>query len=677
MAHDRFLSFPDLHPMRVDFYRELENNWPLVKEFHLRQNKWHNPVIRIYALSGGEEGKEDEAQPSHLPLPSLREKSPYEHVYLTQPGWGKDLLTLDLEGKRGVTRLLVTEEKLEELVCFSLAGWRRSRLTVSAGLGRSKDLETYPGTSNYIKLRPRRSFPFDRNHYRVTVRAREEADCLVKIATEPREIAHTFLALRDWEQAIAYLEKAREKYPEDWETHCLLAALYSYLEKTEAAGEIFSQVERSAPWYLSQINSLAGTAPPPEPGSQRDDTLAPPLRQEESVLPAESALFTSLQSSLGARYFEAGKPTSLYFKQCERASDYILHSAAGREDLPFLYGPYYSLPPGRYRAVFRLRVEHTPGPEPVLRLEVTSHSGGRHLAVRELSSPELQSDADLAHISLPFVNDSWENKLEFRAKALGPVNVRFHWVAVSPDTRALLVERACQIVLARAHTANARGEHAQALSYLQHVSGESRSSPEFQYERALACRALGKWPEAAQALENAVGAVPGNRRALAELGQVYEKLGKPAQAETIRKEIHNKFTPAQALSPESQPVFGEKLRLYGYELAPGSVTPGGEIELKLYLECLSAMEAGLYFFVHFEKDKRFFPADQNLDSSRWKKGEVRTLVARATVPADFPKGEARIVVGVWHPELARRLTARREGKEIAEVELHRFDVTTP
>ncbi len=642
-AHGKLVKSPGRHPAVAAFHRELQEEWPLVKSFRLTGPPWKNPVIRIYGLAGRGAGAAGSSLP-RIPLPGAREAKRYEHTYINNMRFGKDLLLIRMKEEKKMSRLAVFEDKPREAVFFCLWASKESPVRVSAGPGTARMLASYPGVPTYTKVRVRPSF-FSPGCYRVRFSAQVDkwANCLLKVAVQPAEIARTFLDIGELSEALTYLRLAVEEDPGDYSSRLLLAGLLAKVGDAGQAGEIFARLDEEAPWYTGLPD-----------GAGRE-------RKEARVL-RERAAF---QSRLAMRYFQSERTFGGWFIHSERRSYVLSHSSEGKEENVFLYGPYWSVEPGPYRAVFRFRVRGAKRSGPVLKLDITAEKGRRVLAEHVVTREEAGTGEKFLSIALPFESRSWSEKFEFRVRALARCETLIDWIGIEPDVESLRAAQAQASLLAWARAERRAGKHDLALSLLERASDLTRSSEEYRLEFALASGGAGS-AGAVEALRQAVGEVPGNRGAWEALALAYEKTGKEDKAARTWETIRERWEPAEALGPGEELVFGEQLRLYGYELVTPRMGPGGEVELKLYLECLAPMQPGLYLFVHFEADGDFFIGDTDIESAGWKSGDARVVTVRAKVPGSSPPGAKTVSAGIWHPVRGTRLALRRGPARVEE-----------
>jgi hypothetical protein len=96
------------------------------------------------------------------------------------------------------------------------------------------------------------------------------------------------------------------------------------------------------------------------------------------------------------------------------------------------FSPYLTLPPGRYRVDFALKVDDTAAPAPVATLEITSEGGGNVLARRELDGADIPAPGRYDHHSL-FIEAADEcEQVTFRLLAHGRTGLALDYVELTP-----------------------------------------------------------------------------------------------------------------------------------------------------------------------------------------------------------------------------------------------------
>lgn len=101
-------------------------------------------------------------------------------------------------------------------------------------------------------------------------------------------------------------------------------------------------------------------------------------------------------------------------------------------------------------------------------------------------------------------------------------------------------------------------------------------------------------------------------------------------------------------------VYGDRVRLIGYDLLPSAPTPGALLTVRLYWQPLGPLPADYTTFVHLvnadgakigQSDHR--PGGVYYPSSLWKPGETLVDAHTLTVAADMGRGPYTIVVGMY------------------------------
>jgi len=126
-------------------------------------------------------------------------------------------------------------------------------------------------------------------------------------------------------------------------------------------------------------------------------------------------------------------------------------------------------------------------------------------------------------------------------------------------------------------------------------------------------------------------------------------------------------------------VFGDTLRLIGYDGLPDSASPGDEIGLRFYWQALRTPEENYALFVHLRPlDSETLlaqadgaPGPSARPTMTWTL-HSETLVGeplRLRIPPDSAAGDYRLIVGVYNPDSGQRL-ATAEGDGLLLERLH-------
>jgi hypothetical protein len=173
-------------------------------------------------------------------------------------------------------------------------------------------------------------------------------------------------------------------------------------------------------------------------------------------------------------------------------------------------------------------------------------------------------------------------------------------------------------------------------------------------------RADGAWREVVRWAEVAAASQPqlwrsGRDEAWAE---ALERRGRPAEAARVRA-AGTRVEAEQRLRWPVRARFGSSLELTGVDL-PGEVRPGERVIARYAWRALRPMRQDYAAFVHIRGPGGLINHDHLLGAdygtSRWAVGERTRETLALVVPPDAPPGSYRVVVGVWFPPTATRLS---------------------
>lgn len=84
-----------------------------------------------------------------------------------------------------------------------------------------------------------------------------------------------------------------------------------------------------------------------------------------------------------------------------------------------IYGPYKPLGRGKYRAIFRLKINSISGDDAVVEIDVAARRGGKRLSMRTLTIQDFQQADVYQDFPLCFFLVHDDNDIEFRISSLG------------------------------------------------------------------------------------------------------------------------------------------------------------------------------------------------------------------------------------------------------------------
>jgi hypothetical protein len=148
----------------------------------------------------------------------------------------------------------------------------------------------------------------------------------------------------------------------------------------------------------------------------------------------------------------------------------------------------------------------------------------------------------------------------------------------------------------------------------------------------------------------------------------YVRVSEPAGAD---------LPPAREGLPVDLAGQGDRVRLLGFELGSGPLSPGGSLDLVLYWQGQGQLETDYTVFVHLvDKEGRIWgqgdgrPMAGFYPTGLWDAGEVVVDRRQVAVDPGAPAGLYRLAVGLYHLPTGRRLeTAAGDQVILGEVEV--------
>jgi hypothetical protein len=128
---------------------------------------------------------------------------------------------------------------------------------------------------------------------------------------------------------------------------------------------------------------------------------------------------------------------------------------------------------------------------------------------------------------------------------------------------------------------------------------------------------------------------------------------------------------------------GAAAALTGYDLSDATAHPGSTLDLGLHWKDLAPLDSDYTVFVHLldAKEKVVAQRDQppgggQRPTSSWFPGDEILDRYQLALPANLPRGQYQIEVGMYNPSDGRRLPVTRDGKAAGDrVILATVDVT--
>ena len=328
---------------------------------------------------------------------------------------------------------------------------------------------------------------------------------------------------------------------------------------------------------------------------------------------------------------------------------------------------------------------------------VLSVKRGLYASLRDVAGDRGQVWAVLYYPGRP---SSWEtlNKIEVTDfKDVPVIRLREPSGDLLQDTVSMLQallellpsEARFDVRLALAETYLAMGEDAQAASQLELASI-------VRPDRTEACIDLGDayleqdlLEEAAGEYETAIELGPAREGYYRTLVEIYERLGRFAEAVAACEEILGinpssewaqrrcEQLSSSAMEETRNPLWrnlGEIIAFVGYNIYPASVRVGEPVHVTLWCQALAEMDRDYSVFLHVVgPDGRIWAQQDKLlqhndrPTSTWEMGKIVREEYELELPPDTPPGEYIVNTGIYYPETGERLPAWDEsGQRLPE-----------
>lgn len=136
-----------------------------------------------------------------------------------------------------------------------------------------------------------------------------------------------------------------------------------------------------------------------------------------------------------------------------------------------------------------------------------------------------------------------------------------------------------------------------------------------------------------------------------------DSAAKLAQTEQLAQSLTGR-----AVEHPLQANFSDQIMLQGYTLNPDRLTPGANLRLTLFWQALQQVQENYWVFLHVRDGLGrtvaqfdYQPYDGGYPTRHWQPGQLLTDSHEFPVPADFPSGEYRLMIGFYNPETLARL----------------------
>ncbi len=256
-AYGHFFQNEKFYPEIVRLYREVKKENELVKNFYFRDIEYKNPELNLFTTWNRNRRKERLALPPALSL----ETAAREFEIADGSAYGKSIMSFFLHGGQKVERTIISRRKLPALAVFVLSAEGDGEI-VLRNSPTKKRLKIQDGKSDAVVFRPRLSFPYYRQIYRLSVQGSDSLNrAFVKLCYDEFDIALEFFRREDWQTARDYFLQALEAQAPaglDLEIYLYLARCAEELGRAEEARRWLETASADPFWqrYLKLYLSL-------------------------------------------------------------------------------------------------------------------------------------------------------------------------------------------------------------------------------------------------------------------------------------------------------------------------------------------------------------------------------------------------------------------------------------
>ncbi|MEW6457435.1 MAG: glycosyltransferase family 39 protein [Acidobacteriota bacterium] len=214
----RFYLTEKYHPNEVRFYRGLNREYELIKDFSLKLIEMKNPTVKLYKIR--KIGK----KPVNILLPKTVDfdRKKIDYIFTNPDIYGKCNNVFFLKDEE-LIRYVQSNSEIGKCVLFfygenqnEIIKFKNGYSTHRVDLGRK-------GMA-YLEISPKLKFPFTKYVYKFIFPSIEgKKEVLVKILWNPMEIGYEFYKNEHYDKAIEYYQRELEKNPENIEAYYYLS----------------------------------------------------------------------------------------------------------------------------------------------------------------------------------------------------------------------------------------------------------------------------------------------------------------------------------------------------------------------------------------------------------------------------------------------------------------------
>lgn len=254
-ALERTGLFGPEHPYGK-FYLSLPSQYDLIKQFNLGVIPYRGGGSKIWQLR-----KDYPLSPRSINSAFLRRiqndfsfSSP-DIIFPDPAGRCEGTTGYIVPPDQRLGRLIISPVLIPRIGIQLLNGPNPGQIRIRFGTEKvTEDFE--PDQARQIVVFPRTGFPFIDYSYRISVSSAWNSPCLVRLQTDSYRIGLGYFEMKDYIEAIPYLEEVCRSDPDDWYLRALLAHSYGMVGSGERAEFYRAEVERLFPEYRSALKAL-------------------------------------------------------------------------------------------------------------------------------------------------------------------------------------------------------------------------------------------------------------------------------------------------------------------------------------------------------------------------------------------------------------------------------------
>ncbi len=430
LEHQRYLVDPKRYPKQTNFFKSLQRERPMIKQFSLGPHGFIQPDIDIYSPY---------PKPLHAFHPFL--PRPYDSTwnfglsFLDSGPFDRDDRTVLLGWGQRYTATLVSPKAGQEMVAFMLNEDVESVVKVRVGY-MTKIRTLKPGEFHILTFRPNWIFPKKPALYCFEAGLPQGQKVLIQLRCGDREIGEAFAKWGLYERAVPYLKRAMTvDDPSNPETNLLLGVVYKKLGKFDEARRTINHLIDTHPRFIQMIRSIG------QPKL--------PLNNWEYEFRKFSGLSPSLLTYALSQEFNSDRfirsPAGNVVEDCRASGGQIMvFEKKTHKPEEVMNGPYAYLDQGAYQAIFFLRTWDMKGTEPFAVIKVWA--GSKMLSILSVRAGDLDNrENHFQEIKIPFQHLDPRAEIHFHVFATGQASFAIEKVRIEPDLQQLFKNKLVQL----------------------------------------------------------------------------------------------------------------------------------------------------------------------------------------------------------------------------------------